>query len=152
MVKKILWVTCVSIALAGPAWAQNPCTVPLETAFSPTKVYVELADYDAVIETTSFPVVTEVIIGDFLPDVDPAKGGQPIASVAIARQNFTLVAGTRTCYETNLPLTATPTTAHFAAAKSRRSVPDVQESAWSPLSNPFVKPVAPQVPGAVRRK
>src|SRR4030095_11591097 len=141
------------LLIPGIAQAQNPCTQPLPPTVivSPTsEVVAALTNQNTVV--AGIPVVTQYRLGIFLPGVDPAKGGQPVSNTVIAKTAFTLKAGTTDCYGAKPTeiLAILINADRFLALKAERTTPDMVETPWSTISNPFVLLGPPAVPTGVR--
>lgn len=141
------------LALTTSVFAQtDPCTSSATTTvYGPTKAHVRLDNFATLLPGSTTPEFSEVQLGIFASGVSPNTGA-PLMSITVTRAQLTLVAGSLNCYlATPAELLALPIgSLQFAAAKVRRLVPDVAESAWSANSNPFAKPAALSVPPAVR--
>jgi hypothetical protein len=129
--------TLLVIALslcASVASAQNPCTQPLPPGVilsANSEVVAALTTHNTVVN--GIPIVTDYQLGVFLPGVDPAKGGMPVSTITITKAEWILKTGTPDCYGSKpKEILAIPINAdRFGALKSRRTTPDVVESAWS---------------------
>lgn len=151
---KILVSTIAFLFLLGSAaFAQtNPCTVAATTTvYSPSKVYFQIDNFGATLPGGTTPEWTELALGIFNNGVNPATGA-PVTTATFTKAQLTLVSGTTNCYlGTPTVLVSQPVgTMQFAAARIRRTAPDVAESPWSANSNPFARPAALLAPTAVR--
>lgn len=153
--KTIAMLVALLITLIIPSMAAaqtDPCSSSATTTvLSPSSIYAVLPDFNGTVDGTASPLYTEIIVGIFNTGVNPATGA-PVQTLTVPKANATVVNATTGCYK------LTPTTIlslplnvqQFGAAKVRRTTPDVAESDWSPLSNPFVRPAALSAPSAVR--
>jgi hypothetical protein len=133
----------------------SPCRTPgMDLALNPARIWVEAEIFaKPMIEGTTIPQFDEVVLGHFLPGVNPAVGGAPITEEILARTAFTPEPSGKFphCFVADLGLGGTPIAARYSAVKFRRVTPDKAEGAWSELSNPFAQPGALPPPSAVRR-
>lgn len=151
--KHIVMLAIALVALPGIAAAQNPCTTPQPPPViisATSEVLSTLSTHTTV--ASGVEVVTGYVLGVFLPGVDPAKGGQPVSQVPMAKASFSLKGGTVDCYGARpVELLAVPINQDtFLALKAVRTTPDSVESAWGPLSNPFARLGPPAAPTGTR--
>lgn len=151
MKSAVLGLVVLLVSVSTASAQTNPCQSPVsDVAIAPSLVYLELTDYAGTLPTGQ-PMWDEVVVGDFLPGVNPATGGQPLQTTVIPRASLQPVAGSPNCFVAALAFAARPTTLHVSHARTRRTSTSPDMSAWSAASNPFAWLAALPAPAAVRR-
>lgn len=147
MQRLVIVLTFVLWALPSGAFAQG-CPAGTSTmVFNPTKYSNTLPEHTTKEADGTTDRVSEYQMEYVAQGADPATAMPVAGPVTVPKTAFTLVAGTTTCYQANLPLPVpagnTPLVAAIRARRTGTASIPAADSPWAVSGNPFA--VAPSV-------